>query len=135
MVRGLTILLVCQLIGEIASRGLALPVPGPVLGLMLLVAGLLAWGRGRSDAEVAETAVARAGDGLLANLALLFVPAGVGVIQYGGLLRAQALPIALALVGSTALTLVVTALVFVGVSRLVGHSAADEEAPAREEAR
>ncbi len=135
MVRGLTILLVCQLIGEVAARGLALPVPGPVLGLVLLVAGLLVWGRGRSDAEVAETAVARVGDGLLANLALLFVPAGVGVIQYGGLLRAQALPIALALVGSTALTLAVTVLVFVGVSRLVGHSAADEQAPAREEAR
>ena len=135
MVRGLTILLGCQLVGEVAARGLALPVPGPVLGLMLLVAGLLAWGRGRSDAEVAETAVARVGDGLLANLALLFVPAGVGVIQYGGLLRAQALAIALALVGSTALTLMVTVLVFVGVSRLVGRSTADEESPVLDDGR
>ena len=53
-------------------------------------------------------------------------PAGVGVIQYGGLLKAQALALALALVGSTALTLAVTVLVFVGVSRLMGHRAADE---------
>jgi holin-like protein len=126
MVLGFAILLVCQLLGEIASRGLGLPVPGPVLGLVLLVAGLAVWGRGRSDAEVAASAVARVGDGLLANLGLLFVPAGVGVIQYGGLLKTQAVPLALALLGSTALTLVVTVLVFVGVSRLIGHRPADE---------
>ena len=126
MALGFTALLVCQLIGELASRGLGLPVPGPVLGLVLLVAGFAVWGRGRSDAEVAASPVARVGDGLLANLGLLFVPAGVGVIQYGGLLRAQALPLALALVGSTAATLVVTVLVFVGVSRLMGRRAADE---------
>ncbi len=74
----------------------------------------------------------RVGDGLLGNLGLLFVPAGVGVIQYGGLLKAQALSLTLAVVGSTALTLVVTVLVFVGVSRLIGQSRADEvpaEAP------
>ena len=126
VVSGLVILLLCQLAGEVASRGLALPVPGPVLGLVLLVVGLLAWGRGRDDAAIAASAVARVGDGLLGHLALLFVPAGVGVIQYGGLLRAEALPLACALLGSTALTLVVTVLVFVGTSRLLGRSAADE---------
>ncbi len=126
MVLGFAILLVCQLAGEVASRGLGLPVPGPVLGLVLLVAGLAVWGRRRSDADVAASPVGRVGDGLLASLGLLFVPAGVGVIQYGGLMRAQALPLALSLVGSTALTLVVTVLVFVGVSRLTGRGAAGE---------
>ena len=133
MVLGFAVLLVCQLVGEIASRGLALPVPGPVLGLVLLVAGFAAWGRGRTDAEVAASPVARVGDGLLANLGLLFVPAGVGVIQYGGLLKAQAVAVAVSLVGSTALTLVVTVLVFVGVSRLMGHRAADEAPRAGDE--
>lgn len=126
MVSGLAVLLMCQLVGEIVSRGLGLPVPGPVLGLVLLVAGLIAWGRRRSDREVAASPVARVGDGLLANLGLLFVPAGVGVVQYGRLLEAQALPLALALVGSTAVTLAVTVLVFVGVSRLTGRQATDE---------
>ncbi len=126
MVLGFAVLLVCQLIGEIASRGLGLPVPGPVLGLVLLVAGFAVWGRGRADAEVAASPVARVGDALLANLGLLFVPAGVGVIQYGALLKAQASALALSLVGSTALTLAVTVLVFVLVSRLMGRRAADE---------
>ena len=126
MVPGMAMLLLCQLAGEILSRSLALPVPGPVLGLVMLVIGLFVWGRGRDDDTVGASAVARVGDGLLAHLALLFVPAGVGVIQYGGLLRAEALPLACALVGSTALTLVVTVLVFVGTSRLLGRSASDE---------
>ena len=73
-----------------------------------------------------DSAVARVGDGLLGNLGLLFVPAGVGVIQYGALLKAQATALTLALVGSTAITLVVTVLVFVGVSRMMGHRPADE---------
>ncbi len=126
MVLGFAILLVCQLLGEIVSRGLGLPVPGPVLGLVLLVLGLSVWGRRRSDAAIAASPVARVGDGLLGNLGLLFVPAGVGVVQYGGLLKAEAVPLAAGLLVSTALTLVVTVLVFVGVSRLIGHKASDE---------
>ena len=113
MVMGFAILLVCQLAGEVVSRGFGLPVPGPVLGLVLLVLGLVVWGRGRDDAAIASSAVARVSDGLLAHLALLFVPAGVGVVEYGGLLRAEALPLAAALLGSV--------LVFVGVARLLGR--------------
>ena len=109
--------------GEVVSRGFSLPVPGPVLGLVLLVMGLLFWGRGRDDAAIASSAVVRVSDGLLAHLALLFVPAGVGVVEYGGLLKAEALPLAAALLGSTAITLVVTVLVFVGVARLLGRNA------------
>ena len=40
MIHALLILLTCQLIGEAAARGLALPFPGPVLGMVLLVAAL-----------------------------------------------------------------------------------------------
>ena len=122
MVMGFATLLVCQLVGEVVSRGFGLPVPGPVLGLVLLVMGLVVWGRGRDDAAIASSAVARVSDGLLAHLALLFVPAGVGVVEYAGLLKAEALPLAAALLGSTAITLVVTVLVFVGVARLVRRS-------------
>lgn len=129
MVTGFAILLVCQLFGEVVSRGFGLPVPGPVLGLVLLVLGLLVWGRGRDDAAVASSAVARVSDSLLAHLALLFVPAGVGVVEYGELLKAEALPLAAALLGSTALTLVVTVLVFVGVARLLGRRRPGSVAP------
>ena len=63
--------------------------------------------------------VTRVAEGLLANLSLLFVPAGVGVIDQIGVLQTQAGTLGLAVVVSTALTLLVTVLVFVGVKRLV----------------
>ena len=123
VIRGFAILLLCQLIGEIAARTLALPVPGPVLGLLLLAAGLLLRGRTRK-AEGADDvgAVGPVADGLLANLALLFVPAGVGVVQYLPLLARQGPALATALVVSTLASLVVTVLVFVGVKQLQGRA-------------
>ena len=128
MVAGFAILLVCQLLGEVTVRGLGLPLPGPVVGLVLLVAGLAAARRYRGDDRaVAETApLGRVADGLLAALALLFVPAGVGVVQYLGLIGAEGVAIVVALVVSTLLTLAATAAAFLAIRRLIG--AADEEA-------
>ena len=97
-------LLLFQLIGEFLSRGLGLPVPGPVLG-MLLLAG---W-YGLRRREPAKP-MRHASDGLLRWLGLLFVPAGVGIVANLSTLRAAWLSVSLALVGSTLLTLLTTAL-------------------------
>ena len=86
-------------------RLLGLSVPGPVVGMLLLFA-LLLW-RAALLATVRETA-----QGLLRYLALLFVPAGVGLMRHFGRLRAEALAIGAAVALSTALTIAVTALVF-----------------------
>jgi holin-like protein len=53
----------------------------------------------------------RLADGLLANLSLLFVPAGVGVMLHLPLVAREWLPIAASLVVSTLATIAVTALV------------------------
>ena len=126
MVLGFTILLLCQLVGEALARGFGLPVPGPVLGLVLLVAALhVAHRFPRSrDVQLETMSVTRVADGLLANLSLLFVPAGVGVIDQIGVLRAEALPLAVALIVSTAVTLLTTVLVFVGIKRMLARRAA-----------
>lgn len=121
MIRGFAILLLCQLVGETAARGLALPVPGPVLGLALLVLGLWCSDRWRpyADGELAGSDVGRVAAGLLGGLALLFVPAGVGVMPYFGLIGQYGMAIGLALVGSTLATLLVTVGVFLLVKRLL----------------
>jgi putative effector of murein hydrolase LrgA (UPF0299 family) len=116
MINGFALLLLCQLAGEAVSRGLGLPVPGPVLGLVLLFAGLLAVGRMRPAAPAGDGEVGRVADGLLQNLALLFVPAGVGVIKHLGVFAAHGVAIAVALIGSTALTLLVTVFTFVAIA-------------------
>jgi holin-like protein len=119
MIRGFFLLLACQLVGEVLARGLALPAPGPVIGLALLTLGLAVWTRWRpmSDDEIANSEVGRAATGLLGSLSLLFVPAGVGVVQYIGLLREDGLALAASLAVSTIATLLATVGVFLLVKR------------------
>ena len=101
MIAGLTWLLCCQLVGEVLVRATDAPVPGPVVGMVVLLVVL----RVRRSAD--DAPVVRAADGLLSHLQLLFVPAGVGVVGYLAVLRADAVPIAVAMVGSWLLGLAV----------------------------
>jgi len=122
MIRGVFLLLAFQLLGEVLARGFGLPAPGPVVGLALLVAamaGYRAW-RPYDDEALAESELGRAAAGLIANLSLLFVPAGVGVVQYLGLLQAQGAALAAALLVSTFVTLLATVGVFLLVKRMIG---------------
>jgi holin-like protein len=110
MLESLTLLLVCQLAGELLARVTGLPVPGPVLGMLILLLGLVWHGR-------VPPALGQVGGVLLDHLALLFVPAGVGVMAHLALLRAQWLPVSLALVASTLLAVLVTAWVMGRLTR------------------
>jgi holin-like protein len=103
MIRALTALLLCQLVGEIIARLLQLPVPGPVIGMLLLWILLLI--HGSIPAWLQGTAQT-----IVQHLSLLFVPAGVGVMVHFSRLQDEWLPILLTLLGSTIITMVVTAL-------------------------
>jgi len=103
LLRSYFVLLLFQLIGEALSQGFHLPIPGPVVGMALLASWYIA--RRKQPGEH----IARAANGLLAWLGLLFVPAGVGIVANLGLMRSEWIPISVALVGSTALTLLITA--------------------------
>jgi len=87
---GVTWLLLFQCAGEALSRLLSLPVPGPVLGMLLLFVALRLRDQGSEP-------IATAADALAKHLSLLFVPAGVGVMMYYGRLAGEWLPIATAL--------------------------------------
>jgi holin-like protein len=104
------ILLSCQLAGEVIVIATGLPLPGPVVGMALLLTGLLLRGR-------IPTGLDRMGDALLSHLSLLFVPAGVGVMLHAELLGAELLPIAASVVLSTLLTIAVTALLMQWLAR------------------
>jgi putative effector of murein hydrolase LrgA (UPF0299 family) len=100
---GLAWLLACQTAGELLSRGWGLPVPGPVVGMGLLVLALR-WASVRASVEGAARF-------LLAHLSLLFVPVGVGVMVHLGLLQDHGWRVLVVLVASTWIGLAVTALV------------------------
>jgi len=104
MIGAVAVLLLCQLAGEALSRAFGLPVPGPVIGMGILLAALLA--RGGAPESLAGTA-----DQILAHLGLLFVPAGVGVVLHLDVLADAAVPVALAILGGTLLATGTTALV------------------------
>lgn len=123
MVFYLTLIFSCQLIGEIIITATGLPVPGPIVGMGVLFVGLLV--RGSLPDELAATA-----NTLLANLSLLFVPAGVGVMLHAEVIKAEIIPISIALVISTLLAVGVTALVMSWLRPADGP--ADTPAPSKE---
>jgi holin-like protein len=115
------LLLACQLAGEVLVRAAGLPLPGPVLGLCLL-AGLLFLGQAAGYVTregIDAQPIGKVTAGLLGVLGLLFVPAGVGAIDQLPLLREYGLALAVALIGSTVLTLIVTVSVYLAVLRLL----------------
>ena len=121
MLEAFLILCLCQLAGETLARLLSLPVPGPVIGMAILFAGMQL----RANVRPAATAVKDLPIGavagfLLANLSLLFVPAGVGIVAQLPVLARHGIGLALALIVSTLLSLAVTALVFAALSRRFG---------------
>ncbi len=110
MLEYLTLILACQLIGEFAVSTANIPFPGPVAGMILLFLFLLI--RGEIPEELGNVSGA-----LLNNLSLMFVPAGVGVMVHFELLGADAVPLSIALVVSTLLTIAITAIVMLLLSR------------------
>lgn len=104
MISGLVQILLFQSLGEIISKLLLPTLPGPVIGLVLLVAWLVI--RKGINPELAMVA-----DGFSQYLGLLFVPAAVGVVLFLPQLKANALAIISALVASVILTIASSALV------------------------
>ncbi len=103
MIGALTLLLVFQLVGEVLVRALDLPIPGPVVGMGLLFVTLIVR-RGPGE-QLRGTA-----NGVLQHLSLLFVPAGTGVMLHFQRLADEWLPLTVALVFSTLLSIAVAAL-------------------------
>ncbi|WBU57114.1 CidA/LrgA family protein [Paracoccus sediminicola] len=115
MIPALTLILVFQLVGEVASRGLGLPLPGPVVGLVLVVLSCMI----RPPLAEKLRPVATT---LLGHLSLFFVPAGVGVVAHLPVIAEHGLGLGLALALSTVLAIAVGALTFAAVARRIGDS-------------
>ena len=110
MISGLVQILVFQGLGELITHFLLPLIPGPVIGLVLLLAFLaLRRSVNASLDEVAST--------FSQHFGLLFVPAAVGVVMFWPHLKAHAVAVAAALGESVILTIAVTALVLKALSR------------------
>ncbi len=100
----------CELAGEFMQQLTGIPVPGPILGLLLLLFVLIV--RGGPSLSLQSTA-----RGLLQYLPLLFVPAGAGVAAHLSLIGAEWIPITAALIGSSVIAILATAFTMRAVER------------------
>ncbi|MBX2806824.1 MAG: CidA/LrgA family protein [Hyphomicrobiales bacterium] len=114
MLNAFTLILCCQLAGELIVTASGLPIPGPVCGMALMFTGLIVRGGVPDNLGMAS-------DALLSNLSLLFIPAGVGVMLHLQLMSNEALPITVALVLSTLITIAVTAAMMQWLGRRTGQ--------------
>jgi holin-like protein len=117
VVHAFAFLLVFQLIGEVLVQALALPLPGPLVGMLLLFAALVL--RGELPAAMADTAQA-----LLSHLMLLFIPAVTGVMMYFDRIGREWLPFLAACLLGAAITMAVTAFTLRWMLRLTGITSA-----------
>lgn len=102
MLKAITILLVYQLVGEVITQAFGLPIPGPVIGMVLLFVTLVL--RGGPDRELRDTSRQ-----LLQYLSMLFIPAGAGIMLHFGTLQNEWLPILLTATLGTMLVIAISA--------------------------
>ena len=103
MVQGFAILLICQLIGEVLVHLLTVPIPGSVIGMVVLFVFMIVLGR-------VPHGVREVSDGLLKCLPLLLVPAGVGLMNHFGVLSQYWVGLLISLFVSTLVTMLVVSL-------------------------
>lgn len=113
MLNGFLALLLCQLLGELVVLASGVPVPGPVVGMVLLLLALVVFKRTPKSVRLVS-------EGLLRHLAFLYVPAGVGLMVHLEMISHYWLAILVALLVSTFVTLLVTVLIFRLLGRLNG---------------
>lgn len=104
MIDGLVQILIWQGMGELISKFFIPDIPGPVIGLLLLLSFLVI--KGQVNQPLGMVA-----DTFRQHLGLLFVPASVGVVLFLPDLKTHGLAVTLALLVSVVLTIAVTALV------------------------
>ena len=110
--QGISLLLIYQLGGELSVSLLDIPVPGPVIGMVMLFFTLVVRGSSTKSLDSSSSA-------LLSHLSLLFVPAGVGIMVHFDRIVNEWQAISTALILSTIITMAATALIMLGLNRLL----------------
>lgn len=105
MVYAFAALFACQLLGEVIVQSVGLPLPGPLVGMVLLFSGLV-W-HGRIPEKLNDTV-----GKLLRHMMLFFIPLVAGVMMHAQRMAAEWVPFMAACIAGAAVTLIVTSLTF-----------------------
>lgn len=104
MVKQCSVIFGCLAIGELMSWGLSVPIPGSIIGLLVLTAAL-------QMKIVKISSVKGISTFLISNMGFFFVPPGVALMLYFDIIAREWIPITAATIGSTVIVLIVTGLV------------------------
>ena len=116
MLKSVFIILLYQLIGELFQKIFGLSIPGPVIGLVLLLLTLLLIQK-RQRAVLIKEDLFNSAEILLNYLPLLFIPVGVGVVMHLSLLEDNLASVVLVIILGTLLTLALTGFVMEKILR------------------
>ena len=117
MLTAIFTILVLQLIGEVLQKYFDLAIPGPVIGLMLMLLTLMMMNSKKLNMLAPlRTKIINTSEKLLRYLSLLFVPIGVGVVMHLQLLEMQLLRILVVIILGTMSTMIFTSLIFSRIS-------------------
>ncbi|MBL6879417.1 MAG: CidA/LrgA family protein [Burkholderiales bacterium] len=117
MLTAIFTILVLQLIGEVLQKYFDLAIPGPVIGLMLMLLTLMMTNSKKLNVLASlRTEIINTSEKLLRYLSLLFVPIGVGVVMHLQLLEMQLLRLLVVIVLGTMSTMIFTSLIFSRIS-------------------
>ena len=117
MLTAIFTILVLQLIGEVLQKYFDLAIPGPVIGLMLMLLTLMTMNSKKLNMLAPlRTKIINTSEKLLRYLSLLFVPIGVGVVMHLQLLEMQLLRLLVVIVLRTMSTMIFTSLIFSRIS-------------------
>jgi len=123
MLESIFFIFLFQLVGEMVQKYFALTIPGPVIGLVLLLTTLLLLGRNSSSFKVKlEKGLTTTSEYLLGHLPLLFVPIGVGVVMHISFLEEQLLSVLLVIFVGTVLPVGFSAFVMEKIQNRVTRS-------------
>ena len=109
------LILFVYFLGEVVSKSLSLPIPGNIMGMIFLFIFLVT---GIIKLEKIEDAA----KSILGNLAFLFIPAGVGLMNYFGIISNYVAQILFIVVITTFIVMSCTGLAVQLVSRKIAST-------------
>ena len=118
MLRSIFVIFFFQLLGEFIKKFFEMRIPGPVIGLILLLVTLIFLKKFKKTAIVnLKTDVVNTSNYILSYLSLLFVPIGVGVVMHLSYLENNLFRVLIIVFISTLLTIAGTAFLMEKINR------------------
>ena len=111
MLKSLFIIFFYQLLGEVIQKIFEINIPGPVIGLILLLLSFIFFSKKLTQSKKIIKEISVTSNQIINYLSLLFVPIGVGVVMHINYLGDNLFKIFSIIIIGTLATLVFTALV------------------------